>query len=354
MDNSQYDYIVQSGDGYVEIARSVLAQSERVYLSSIAELSKSQYQGKTAKDLPDDLAKYWKKSENPLTYVQAYRIVEEYAEAIESDLGYLELQTNARIIVKHIEKFLPRFLKNKITTKSNEKQSRSDERKESSEKKTKSEQVVEVKKKKIIVIDPGHGGIWAKVLKDHGDPGKTVKVGKKEIREAVEVLKVANEVKKLLEEKGYKVYLTRERDELPLPSKYKPTTRDDKRNKSLDYRGEFATSKKANVFVSIHFNSSTNKDASGAQILYRYTGDKTKKLREKIIDGLKNNNIKLKTSQLYVKDKYRVLGFASSIPGIIVEGAYMTNSSDINNIINSVFQKKLAKGIVEGVEKYFK
>lgn len=53
---------------------------------------------------------------------------------------------------------------------------------------------------KIIVIDPGHGG---------KDPGA---VGYRKYREKIVVMDVSKELQKILESRGYKVYMTRDRD----------------------------------------------------------------------------------------------------------------------------------------------
>ena len=101
--------------------------------------------------------------------------------------------------------------------------------------------VVTAKAKPVIVLDPGHGGI---------DPGTASTDGttEKEV-----VLAFAKTLRQRLEEKGdYQVYLTREDDTFL----------------ALRERVEFAQSKGANLFVSIHADSlpKHTSEASGATV----------------------------------------------------------------------------------------
>ncbi len=90
---------------------------------------------------------------------------------------------------------------------------------------------------KRIVIDPGHGG---------RDPGA---IGPSGVMEKDVVLKVAKRLRKKLERRGYKVFLTRERD-IYLP---------------LEERTAIANTKKADLFVSIHANASRKRGARGIE-----------------------------------------------------------------------------------------
>ncbi len=95
------------------------------------------------------------------------------------------------------------------------------------------------KKKKIIIIDPGHGG---------KDPGA---IGYKKIQEKAITLLVAKKLKHKLDKTGrYKVFLTRNKDFF-LP---------------LRERNKIARQKKADLFISIHADSALNKKARGLSL----------------------------------------------------------------------------------------
>ncbi|MCF6201427.1 MAG: N-acetylmuramoyl-L-alanine amidase, partial [Hydrogenimonas sp.] len=82
-----------------------------------------------------------------------------------------------------------------------------------------------------VVIDPGHGG------KDAGA------VGVKRKKEKDAVLAVAKRLKRVLEERGFKVYMTREKD-IFIP---------------LRKRTHFANKKGADFFISLHANAAAKK-----------------------------------------------------------------------------------------------
>ena len=89
---------------------------------------------------------------------------------------------------------------------------------------------------KTIVIDAGHGG---------KDPGA---VGYRRYREKVVVHKISQELKKILRSRGYKVYMTRDKDKFV----------------KLSHRTAYANKKKADIFVSIHANAVGRKNAKKA------------------------------------------------------------------------------------------
>ncbi len=93
---------------------------------------------------------------------------------------------------------------------------------------------------KTVVIDPGHGG---------KDPGA---IGKYGTREKDVVLDISKRLKRHLEQKGLKVYLTRDKDIfIPL---YK--------------RAKIAERKNADLFISVHANASRYRRAKGFEVYY--------------------------------------------------------------------------------------
>jgi N-acetylmuramoyl-L-alanine amidase len=93
---------------------------------------------------------------------------------------------------------------------------------------------------KRIVIDPGHGG---------RDPGALSPDG---LKEKNLVLKISKDLKEYLERQGLEVILTRDKD----------------RFVSLWRRAHIANLKKADLFISIHANSSRFRQAKGFEIYY--------------------------------------------------------------------------------------
>lgn len=93
-------------------------------------------------------------------------------------------------------------------------------------------------RKKIIVLDPGHGG---------EDPGA---IGRRGTREKDVVLEIARELQKLLIERGYQVFLTRDGDYYV----------------SLMKRGEIARQYDADLFISIHADAAPVRSVQGSSV----------------------------------------------------------------------------------------
>jgi len=220
--------------------------------------------------------------------------------------------------------------------------------------------------KKIIVIDPGHGG------KDSGG------IGVKNRYEKVAVLQIAKYVKYYLEKKGYRVYLTRNGDYF-IP---------------LKKRTHFANIKKADLFISIHCNIAPkhrrsihgietyflsptrneraisvarleNKEIKGLNytdqrvILNFLNRDRIIYSNKLAIDIQKGMLSSLKTKYTNVKDNgVRPAPFwvlvGTQMPAILIETGYLTNPLESARLFTPAYQKLLAKGIVQGVENYFR
>lgn len=98
--------------------------------------------------------------------------------------------------------------------------------------------------RRIVVLDPGHGGV---------DPGKVSSTG---VREKDVALAVARQVKALLRERGYVVYMTREADTL--------IALDDRPRLANAWKGDDP----AALFVSIHANSHRQSSARGFETFF--------------------------------------------------------------------------------------
>ena len=199
----------------------------------------------------------------------------------------------------------------------------------------------------IVVIDPGHGGY---------DPGA---VGVNGAKEKDLTLKIAKYCKEELEKySGVTVYMTRTTDTGLSPSN---NLSDD-----LKKRVEYAKGKKADVLVSMHLNSTGLGTAHGAEVYYpnaNYNpgvGSEGKNLASKIQKelvglGLTDRGIKIRnsgTNTLYpdgsLQDYYALIWQSkrAGFPAIIVEHAFIDNTSDYNKYLSSD-EKLKALGIAD-------
>ena len=190
----------------------------------------------------------------------------------------------------------------------------------------------------VVVLDPGHDS------KHAGSRGNGVK-------EEVVTLKIAKYCKEELDQyKGIKVYLTRNDEDCPFP-KSKDNVDD------IVKRVEWAKTKGADVFVSIHLNSSTASGAKGAEVYYPNSGkysstgkELAQKIQDELVDlGLKDRGVKGNETYAVVNSSNK-----NGFPGLIVEHAFLSNSSDVKNYLTSESSiKKLGIADAKGIAEYF-
>mgnify|MGYP005878484731 FL=1 len=187
-------------------------------------------------------------------------------------------------------------------------------------------------KGKVIVIDPGHGG---------SDPGA---IGAAGTREKDITLAISKRVKEYLEDEGAKVYMTRTTD----VDVYGPNASD---RDELQARVDVGERNNADVFLSLHINSSVNKDIGGFSTYYYPKTNNDLRLaqnvQKKLADNFGVDDLGVRQANFYVVKRI-------SMPAILVEMCFISNPKEEKLMAGSWFQKKTARLIVEGVEQYFK
>ena len=183
---------------------------------------------------------------------------------------------------------------------------------------------------KTIVIDPGHGG---------SDPGA---VGEY-ITDAQIGLAVGQRLQKSLQAAGARVLMTR--------------TSPDQRV-GLIPRSDMANKNEADLFISIHGNAASNKNAKGIQVYYYAPEGNANLYAQKYI----RNNF----AQKVASGMHATTGTGSSVrtanysvlrendrPSILVETGFLSNPQEGKLLAQPEYQDKLAKGIYNGVVNYF-
>jgi len=179
---------------------------------------------------------------------------------------------------------------------------------------------------RIIILDPGHGG------KDVGTILGT-------IYEKNITLKVSTLVKQKLENAGAKVHMTRTGDTFP----------------TLQGRVDFTNANYGEIFVSVHVNSASNTSASGTETYYSISsGDMYQEdidlgtfVNNQIVNNLNMKNRGVKQYPYYVINNM-------SIPSILVELGFLTNSEDRQKLTNDEYVNKYADSIYNGIMQYYK
>ncbi|MBI3876266.1 MAG: N-acetylmuramoyl-L-alanine amidase [Verrucomicrobia bacterium] len=195
---------------------------------------------------------------------------------------------------------------------------------------------------KTICLDPGHGG---------KDPGNE-EGGKLEKKFT---LLLAQEVQKRLRDAGFRVVLTRTRDEFV----------------ELPDRPDFANNSRADLFVSLHFNSGpagargvetyclTPAHMSSTNARGEGTGDGGHaankfdeknlllawQLQKSLVGALDAEDRGVKRARFAVLK-------APQMPAVLIEGGFMTDKDEAKKIFDASYRQKMAKAIVDGVLAY--
>ena len=222
-------------------------------------------------------------------------------------------------------------------------------------------------RRKIIVIDAGHGGV---------DPGA---IGYSGTYEKNITLSMAKELKEMLDKKDkYKVYLTRSRDVfIPLRERVK-----------------ISRSHDADLFISVHADSARNRKAVGLSVytLSEKASDKEaaalaeKENKADIVAGLnfaehskevsdillnlaqrETNNSSAEFATLLsrqmskvaktVSNTHRFAGFAvlkaPDVPSVLLELGYLSNPTEERQLRQKPYRRKLGQAAVKAIDQYF-
>ncbi len=205
---------------------------------------------------------------------------------------------------------------------------------------------------KYVCIDPGHqlkgnydtepigpGSSEMKTKVSSGTAGNYTGIPEYEFN-----LDISLALKKELEERGYKVLMTR-------------TTHDV--NISNVERAEIANNAGVDALVRIHANSSSNTDAHGIETLCMsssnpYNADlypESKRLSESLLVAMvERTGAKMR----YVSEVDNMTGINwSKVPVSIVEMGYMSNTAEDKLMATEEYRRKLVVGIADGIDLYF-
>lgn len=189
---------------------------------------------------------------------------------------------------------------------------------------------------RVIVVDPGHGG---------ADPGV---VGKSGALEKEITLAVSRRLAENLAQSGGMVLLTRESDsDLSDPVTAGLTA---KKREDLERRVAIANDNRADLYISVHVNSSPAAGRSGARVYYQQDAVQGGKAGRHIQTEL-SRVIKNTARQPAAVDYYITRN--TSMAAVVVEAGYISNETEEKLLLDPAYQGKLAWAIYAGAVKYF-
>ncbi|GAW90873.1 N-acetylmuramoyl-L-alanine amidase CwlD [Calderihabitans maritimus] len=187
---------------------------------------------------------------------------------------------------------------------------------------------------KVIVVDPGHGGVDGGAV----GPGGTLE---KDIN-----LAIAKKLSLILSQAGAAVVMTRETDtDLSTPGK---SLRERKRE-DLNNRINLAQKRNADLYICIQANS-FGRIWTGAQTFYYYKSTEGKKLARAIQSELRrilrNTNRRAQGLDTYILRNL-------DIPTVVVEVGFISNPQEEKLLNDPTYQSKLSWAIYAGIVKYY-
>jgi len=221
---------------------------------------------------------------------------------------------------------------------------------------------------KVVLIDPGHGGEEIGAIGYSDWNKKSGKTAEKDL-----TLKLASKLKDYLAP-HVTAYLTRSFDHLV----------------GLQERADMAEAVKADIFISIHFNSATNHKSHGFELYYldNNSAVAVKKVERAENLGLKGEElivnqilVDLVIGQTVESSKSLAKAVHSSIgpvlkqyklvdrgikpglfyvlalskrPGLLIEGGFMSNPNELSQIKKEKYVDDMARKIAQGVLEYLK
>lgn len=218
-------------------------------------------------------------------------------------------------------------------------------------------------KKFTIVIDPGHGG------DDVGALSVMKKSDGNYYTEKEMNLLLSKAIKKFLEARGYRVFLTRDRDYYP----------------SLLERNRIAQNRNAEMFLSIHLNSGGKKTQKlwqtdrylGPELVVRNSMGSQPKIinsnslssdewlarrrralsEHKILSEIFSKTIPSALDAPYnkvrtIKGKDLAIFSGMTIPHALIETGFIINNDNLNYLLSEKGQKALCTGIYRGIEEF--
>ncbi|WP_158738347.1 N-acetylmuramoyl-L-alanine amidase CwlD [Alteribacillus sp. YIM 98480] len=190
---------------------------------------------------------------------------------------------------------------------------------------------------KVIILDPGHGGV---------DGGSSSKDG---VLEKEVALNISLMLREYLQEAGALVFMTREGDYDLAREGLKGYSK--RKKEDLNKRAEIVNESGGDVFVSLHLNAVPSSRWNGAQTFYHPRVPDNKKLANLIQEEMMNNLENSSRTTKPIKELFILR--QADIPGVLVEAGFLSNPSDASYLKTEEYQNKVAISIYRGLLRFY-
>lgn len=188
-----------------------------------------------------------------------------------------------------------------------------------------------VKTKKTVIIDPGHGGIDVGTVGIDGSLEKNIN------------LSISLDLYDYLMVSGINAVLTRDGD-------YEVYRAGEKRTKSDLYnRMDFINSVPDSILISIHQNHFENEAEWGTQVWFSPNDEISPTLADKILRSVKKNIQPENKRENKVSDNSYYILYKAQKPSVMVECGFVSNKNENNKLQDKEYQKDMAYSILAGI-----
>lgn len=188
-----------------------------------------------------------------------------------------------------------------------------------------------VKTKKTVIIDPGHGGIDVGTVGIDGSLEKNIN------------LSISLDLYDYLMVSGINAVLTRDGD-------YEVYMAGEKRTKSDLYnRMDFINSVPDSILISIHQNHFENEAEWGTQVWFSPNDEISPTLADKILRSVKKNIQPENKRENKVSDNSYYILYKAQKPSVMVECGFVSNKNENNKLQDKEYQKDMAYSILAGI-----
>lgn len=188
-----------------------------------------------------------------------------------------------------------------------------------------------VKTKKTVIIDPGHGGIDVGTVGIDGSLEKNIN------------LSISLDLYDFLMVSGINTVLTRDGD-------YEMYRAGEQRTKSDLYnRMDYINSIPDSILISIHQNHFENETEWGTQVWYSPNDDISPTIADKILNSVKKNiQPENKRENKKSDDSYYIL-YKAQKPSVMVECGFVSNENENKRLQDKEYQRDMAYSILVGI-----
>lgn len=188
--------------------------------------------------------------------------------------------------------------------------------------------------RRVIVIDPGHGG---------PDPGAT----RGELREKDIVLDLGFKLRNLLQSTGAVTYLTRDSDtDL---AEQNPTISGGRKRRDILRRVELVNEWQPDAVLSLHVNAIGSSRWRGAQVFYPPDDPEAEELAKSIQNAL--TKVLRNTNRVAKVGDYRILNDAKC-PAVLVEVGFISNPEEAALLTDASYRQKIVWAVYLGLQDW--